>query len=192
MSRSEARIQSRSRNSTTTTAPEPWRGLGIGVGVRVTRSRGDEPGVGVGVGQQPESKTFMEFNGNIFQPWKDYMGLSDVIRGVMTSTQSPPAAPKVPVPHDRGTAFGPPRHGVDPNALEAMCCNFCKHNGESEEVYTSHRLKSVAGEVLCPYLRKYVCPLCGATGASAHTKRFCPKVDSSYIPLYTNARRFMR
>ncbi|KAM4560221.1 nanos homolog 3-like [Odontesthes bonariensis] len=108
---------------------------------------------------------FMESKSKSFQPWRDYMGLSDTLREML----------------GRNTAAE--------SSLPRMLCNFCKHNGESELVYGSHWLKNQAGDVLCPYLGQYVCPLCGATGAKAHTKRFCPKVDSAYVSVYARSRR---
>ncbi|KAK7880354.1 hypothetical protein WMY93_033010 [Mugilogobius chulae] len=86
---------------------------------------------------------------------------------------------KSPKERKRTTRFKPP--GV---AESKTFCGFCKNNKESKLVYESHCLKNQTGEVLCPYLQKHVCPLCGATGTKAHTKRFCPKVDRDYFCVY--------
>lgn len=66
---------------------------------------------------------------------------------------------------------------------DEVTCNFCKHNGESKNVYSSHPLKSNDGVVVCPILRNYTCPLCGATADKAHTLKYCPlnqKKESLY------------
>lgn len=79
-----------------------------------------------------------------------------------------------------------------------VSCGFCKQNGERFDVYTSHRLKSLDGRILCPLLRRYSCPYCGATGDNAHTRSYCSfaraavKISSSGTNMYLlkNAAEF--
>lgn len=54
-------------------------------------------------------------------------------------------------------------------------CKFCKNNREAESVYKSHSFKDERGNCVCPVLRQYKCPTCGATGNKAHTIKYCPK-----------------
>lgn len=54
-------------------------------------------------------------------------------------------------------------------------CGFCRKNGESAQIYRSHKLKSGDGRVTCPILWSYTCPVCAATGDNAHTLRYCPQ-----------------
>ena len=67
---------------------------------------------------------------------------------------------------------GTPRLGVRPPIVS--WCVFCKNNGESEMVYTSHKLKSEEGLTTCPILRAYTCPLCRTNGDRAHAIKYCP------------------
>ena len=57
----------------------------------------------------------------------------------------------------------------------AVCCSFCKNNGEPQEVYTAHSMKNAKGKVTCPLLRIYECPVCGLSGDEAHTITYCKK-----------------
>ena len=70
-------------------------------------------------------------------------------------------------------------------------CVFCRNNDEAETVYTSHQLKDPEGNVTCPILYIYTCPICGANGKSAHTIKHCPynTVDTVYIREITKKGR---
>uniref|UniRef100_A0A803TWK3 Nanos-type domain-containing protein n=1 Tax=Anolis carolinensis TaxID=28377 RepID=A0A803TWK3_ANOCA len=109
-----------------------------------------------------------------FDRWKDYLSLAKVVTEIIAERK------KVPFPSQswdtmdydiskssKGSANGQASQNKE-------ICNFCKHNGESKQVYSSHRLKGMDGTVECPILRKYTCPLCGATGEKAHTLKYCP------------------
>ncbi|KAL7057588.1 hypothetical protein AAHC03_016625 [Spirometra sp. Aus1] len=71
-------------------------------------------------------------------------------------------------------------------ATQAICV-FCRNNHETFEIYSSHRVKDRDGRVICPILRNIVCPICSATGDTAHTVRFCPQTAiqkrSTALPL---------
>ncbi|XP_077057430.1 nanos homolog 3 [Siphateles boraxobius] len=139
----------------------------------------------------------MEFRNYYFQPWKDYLGLADLVSRMHrsgqqsgsdegnseTTTAAREESPSGPTrARTTETSEGPCKNSNDQH--ERMFCSFCKHNGESEVVFRSHYLKDRTGSVTCPYLSQYMCPLCGATGAKAHTKRFCPLVEKTYSSVY--------
>lgn len=125
-----------------------------------------------------------------FLMWHDYLGLGAVVArmaraGDVTQPQTPSSQGAWPGLGERawcpdttpGTSGSgersPGSQGLE-QVAERSACGFCRQNGESAEVYTSHRLKARSGRVLCPVLRSYVCPTCGATGDTAHTRHYCP------------------
>ncbi|CDQ82364.1 unnamed protein product [Oncorhynchus mykiss] len=140
--------------------------------------------------------SYMESKNKSFQPWRDYIKLVDLVQEMqlVKFTSEPTtidfSAVSLAVTDNtcgdttptarNGTTGSPQQQLPDPlRSPEGKFCSFCKHNGESESVFVSHSLKDQDGDVMCPYLQLYVCPLCRATGAQAHTKHHCPWVETS-------------
>ena len=84
-----------------------------------------------------------------------------------SSVPSPPPQPQ------HQTVYSPPHDNLTPRATSNVCV-FCRNNGESENVYTSHVLKDTDGRTSCPILRAYTCPICKANGDNSHTIKYCP------------------
>uniref|UniRef100_F7BIJ7 Nanos-type domain-containing protein n=1 Tax=Ornithorhynchus anatinus TaxID=9258 RepID=F7BIJ7_ORNAN len=117
-----------------------------------------------------------------FNPWKDYLGLARVVE----------AFRKEPGPRDvrpEAAAAGERRLPRPAGPEGGPSCPFCRHNGEARHIYLSHNLKDAEGRVVCPILRGYVCPQCGASQDAAHTRRFCPLTRNGYTSVYTYGPR---
>ncbi|XP_074059673.1 nanos homolog 3 isoform X2 [Macrotis lagotis] len=121
----------------------------------------------------------------VFNLWRDYLGLASVVGALREEKLEAQGAGAEPGPEP-----GPgPSLKQDPLPPKDPLCSFCKHNGESRNIYLSHSLKDEEGRVVCPILRKYVCPQCRATQDNAHTKRFCPLTSKGYMSVYSYTAR---
>ena len=109
-----------------------------------------------------------------------------------TAPPTIPASPTGPQPNQRQSpstnTLNPviPSLPPPPTALPRLAaqpsmqvCVFCRNNGESESVYSSHVLKDAEGRTSCPILRAYTCPICKANGDSSHTIKYCPMNQNS-------------
>lgn len=126
----------------------------------------------------------------VFDMWRDYMQLGTLMeklrtecrRGeIVVSQRCDPVVKKQP--HESCVYSGGASSSSSASAIsdcsDSAFCGFCKQNGETAEVYRSHRLKDKDNKVICPVLRNYVCPTCQSTGDKAHTRRYCPKRNKS-------------
>ncbi|XP_029773526.1 nanos homolog 3 [Suricata suricatta] len=121
-----------------------------------------------------------------FDLWTDYLGLARLIRALRGEEEPETRLDPQPQP---APGAGAQRASPEVSAAPERLCSFCKHNGESRAIYQSHVLKDEAGRVLCPILRDYVCPQCGATRERAHTRRFCPLTGQGYTSVYSYTTR---
>ncbi|XP_045845880.1 nanos homolog 3 [Meles meles] len=117
---------------------------------------------------------------------QDYLGLARLV-GALRGEEEPETRLD-PQPQPTPGAEGQ-RPSPESSPAPERLCSFCKHNGESRAIYQSHVLKDEAGRVLCPILRDYVCPQCGATRDRAHTRRFCPLTGQGYTSVYSYTTR---
>lgn len=138
-----------------------------------------------------------------FDMWHDYMNLGTLLKRLCDRRPEERGAPRrsTSAAAAEDTAVDPrshspiycgevPKNSPDTSSASSLSdassngtsssdadfCRFCKQNGESPQVYRSHTLKSANGIVVCPILWNYRCPICGATGDNAHTRRYCPVV----------------
>ncbi|XP_004635689.1 nanos homolog 3 [Octodon degus] len=125
-----------------------------------------------------------------FDLWTDYLGLARLV-GALRGEEEPEArvGPQPELSKNMAPEPAIQKLNSEATATPERLCSFCKHNGESRAIYQSHVLKDEAGRVLCPILRDYVCPQCGATRERAHTRRFCPLTGQGYTSVYSYTTR---
>jgi hypothetical protein len=75
--------------------------------------------------------------------------------------------------------------GQQQQQQQVMECKVCKDAGLDRGVYTSHRVKDQAGNVICPTLLNQECRYCFTLG---HTVKFCPEVKERER-LFAKSRR---
>lgn len=78
------------------------------------------------------------------------------------------------IPNDQTKRRRSRRHRSNRASYQEHCV-FCLNNGKPSTVYQSHQCRNEDGDVTCPYLKDFVCPICAATGANAHTPKYCPR-----------------
>ncbi|KAL2083626.1 hypothetical protein ACEWY4_021399 [Coilia grayii] len=142
--------------------------------------------------RQPLTDMAEEFplNGH-FNMWRDYLQLGAVVeylgQGGLHKVKAQDFEQRLPAVHTQQLHIQPApssngqKRITTSSSGSSICnrssrdgCGFCRQNGETADIYLSHKLKARDGKVLCPILRSYVCPTCKSTGDKAHTRRYCP------------------